>query len=72
MDRLGWGQAALRPCPQVPAHCPWPFPGLTPGGCGKPGCGPRGARETAEGAATGKTQVKELEETLYGWICLPV
>ena len=71
-DRRGGGQAALRPCPQVPAHCLWPFSGHTSGGCGKPSCGPRGARETAAGAATGKTRVKALEETLYRWICHPV
>lgn len=56
-DRLGWGQAVLEPCSQVPAPCLWAFPGHTPGRCGKPTRGPRGARETAEGAAAGKSQV---------------
>lgn len=57
-DRLGWEQAAPGPCSQMPAPCSWAFPGLAPGGCGKPTRDPRGARETTEGAAAGKPQAK--------------
>lgn len=66
MDRLGWGQTALEPCSQVPAPCSWAFPGHAPEGCGNPTCGPRRARETAQGAAAGKSQVKGWKRPIMG------
>ncbi|XP_063484815.1 uncharacterized protein [Symphalangus syndactylus] len=59
------GQAALGPCSQVPAPCPWAFPGHAPGGCGQPTRDSRGARERAEGAAAGigaQQEAKEMPE----------
>lgn len=70
-DRLGWEQAALGPCSQVPVPCPWAFPGYSPGGCGKPTRGPRGARETAEGAAAGKSQGKGWRRPVVGSSAFP-
>ena len=61
------GQAALRPCSWVPASpLPPAFAGQAPRGCGKPTHGPRGARETAEGAAAGKSQVKGWRRPVVG------
>lgn len=70
-DRLGWEQAALRPCSQVPVPCPWAFPGYSPRGCGKPTPGPSGARETAEGAAAGKSQGKGWRRPAVGSSAFP-
>ena len=50
---------------------PWAFPGYSPGGCGKPTCSPRGARETAEGAAAGKSQVKGWRTPVVGSPAFP-
>lgn len=61
----------MGPCSQVPVPCPWAFPGYSPGGCGKPTRGPRGARETAEGAAAGKSQGKGWRRPVVGSSAFP-
>lgn len=61
----------MGPCSQVPVPCPWAFPGYSPGGCGSPTRGPRGARETAEGAAAGKSQGKGWRRPVVGSSAFP-